>query len=239
MSEWNPKDPNAESVRYDLSEWSINGRADVAAALAGAAIAHSWDDDELMIPEEFEERVDVILDEIEAASSNDDLVPTLADGERLTEYELDEWSSIERDELSEMLTEFNIAYRWEGDVLLVPTTAEDEVDKFLDDLETGGVVIVDVDSTPPASTETLRTLFNVAQRLQRNPLDRDGKTLLTVLLEDIESHSAPRGVPASVWRQAIDVANQIAAAIADGNQPDEATAIDLAGRLHAVLRPHV
>lgn len=239
MSEWNARDPDAESVRYDLSEWSINQRADVAAALADATIAHSWDGDELVVPPEVEKRVDSILDEIETSTSSNGSVRSLTADEQLTEYELDEWSTSERDELSEMLTEFNVSYRWEGDVLLVPTTSEDEVDECLDSLEKGGVVVVDDDSAPQASTETLRTLFNVAQRLQRNPLDADGLTMLTILLEDIESHRAPRGVPASVWRQATDIADQIAAALADGNQPDEITAIDLAGRLHAVLRPHV
>ena len=239
MSEWNSRDPDAESVRYDLSEWSINQRADVAAALADATIAHSWDGDELVVPPGDEKRVDSILDEIETSTSSNGSVRSLTADEQLTEYELDEWSTSERDELSEMLTEFNVSYRWEGDVLLVPTTSEDEVDECLDSLEKGGVVVVDDDSAPQASTETLRTLFNVAQRLQRNPLDADGLTMLTILLEDIESHRAPRDVPASVWRQATDIADQIAAALADGNQPDEITAIDLAGRLHAVLHPHV
>lgn len=239
MSEWNPRDPDVVSVRYDLSEWSINQRADVAAALAEATISHSWDGDELIIPTDAEERVDAILDEIEMQTATDDSAGTLKTDQQLTEYELDEWNMSERNELSEMLTESNVQYRWEGDVLLVPTTSEDEVDECLDSLERGGVVIVDDDSAPRASTETLRTLFNVAQRLQRNPLDADGRTMLTILLEDIESHRAPRGVPDSVWRQATDIADQIAAALADGNQPDEMTAIDLAGRLHAVLRPHV
>ena len=239
MSEWDSRDPDALSVRYDLSEWSIDQRAEVASTLADATIVHAWDGDELMIPTEAEERVDAILDEIETRATSGDSALTLDSDEELTEYELDDWGASERDELSEMLTEFNIAFRWEGDVLLVPTTSEDEVEPCLDALEKGGVVIVDDDSAPQASTETLRTLFNVAQRLQRNPLDADGITMLTILLEDIESHRAPRGVPASVWRQATDIADQIAAALADGNQPDEMTAIDLAGRLHAVLRPHV
>lgn len=239
MSEWNPRDPDTESVRYDLSEWSINQRAEIAATLADVTISHTWDGDELLVPVDDEDRVDAILDEIEMTNSDSGTSPTLQAGEQLTEYELDEWSPSEREELSQMLNELNVVYRWEGDVLLVPTTSEDEVDECLDSLEKGGVVIVDEDSTPQASTETLRTLFNVAQRLQRNPLDADGLTLLAILLEDIESHRAPRNVPPSVWRQATDIADQLAAALADENQPDELTAIDLAGRLHAVLRPHV
>ncbi len=239
MSEWNPRDPDTESVRYDLSEWSINQRAEIAAMLADATISHTWDGDELLVPVDDEVRVDAFLDEVEAQNSDGGSSPTLNAGEQLTEYELDEWSPTEREELSQMLNEFSVAYRWEGDVLLVPTTSEDEVDECLDSLEKGGVVIVDEASTPQASTETLRTLFNVAQRLQRNPLDADGLTLLAILLEDFESHRAPRNVPPSVWRQATVIADQLAAALADENQPDELTAIDLAGRLHAVLRPHV
>ncbi|MEO5974875.1 MAG: hypothetical protein ABIQ38_06725 [Ilumatobacteraceae bacterium] len=239
MSEWNPRDPDTESVRYDLSEWSINQRADIAAMLADATISHSWDDDELLIPVDDEDRVDAILDEIETPTSGSDSPPTLQGDEQLTEYELDEWSPSEREKLSQMLNEFNVVYRWEGDVLLVPTSSEDEVDECLDSLEKGGVVFVDDESTPQASTETLRTLFNVAQRLQRNPLDADGLTLLAILLEDIESHRSPHDVPPSVWRQATDIADQLAAALADESQPDELTAIDLAGRLHALLRPHV
>lgn len=239
MSEWNPRDPDTESVRYDLSEWTINQRANVASVLADAAVPHTWDGDELIVPVDDEDQVDAILDEIESQSAATDSTQSLDADEQLTEYELDDWSAAERNELSQMLTEFNVAYRWEGDVLLVPTSSEDEVDECLDSLEKGGIIIVDDDSTPQASQETLKTLFNVAQRLQRNPLDADGLTLLSVLLEDIESHRSPQNVPSSVWRQATDIADQLAAALTDDNQPDELTAIDLAGRLHAVLRPHV
>ncbi|MEO8364556.1 MAG: hypothetical protein ABI570_09265 [Ilumatobacteraceae bacterium] len=239
MSEWNPRDPDTESVRYDLSEWTINQRANVASVLADATVSHTWEGDELIVPVDDEERVDAILDEIESQSAATGSTQSLDVDEQLTEYELDDWSAAERSELSQMLTEFNVAYRWEGDVLLVPTSSEDEVDECLDSLEKGGVIIVDDDSTPQASQETLKTLFNVAQRLQRNPLDADGLTLLSVLLEDIESHRSPQNVPSSAWRQATDIADQLAAALTDDNQPDELTAIDLAGRLHAVLRPHV
>ena len=239
MSSLDPNDPDAQTVRYDLADWSINQRADVAAALAEAEIVHAWDADELLVAAEVEDRVDSILDDLEAASSQGKSPSTLGSGERLTEYELDEWSDIERTELSEMLTELDIAFRWEGEVLLVSTSDEDEVDECLDALESGGVVTIDGEAPPQARHETLQTLSKVAQRLQRNPLDADGLTLLSVLLEDFESHSAPRGVPDSVWRQATGIADQLAAAIADDNQPDEISAIDLAGRLHAVLRPHV
>lgn len=239
MSDIDPDNQYSQIVRYDLSDWSINQRADVAEALAEAEIVHSWDADELLVAPDVEGRVDTILDDLEAASLQGKSPATLGNGERLTEYELDEWSDVERDELSAMLAELDIAFRWESDVLLVSTADEDEVDECLDALESGGVVTLDSKVLPQASNETLQTLAEVAQRLQRNPLDADGLNLLSVLLEDFESHSAPRGVPDSVWRQATGIADQLAAAIADDNQPDEINAIDLAGRLSAVLRPHI
>ena len=103
MSDWNPKDPEALTTRYDLSDWSVDDRADVAAALADAEIAHSWDGSELLVAQDTEQVVDAILDEIE------DELDNLEDGDddsgedNITEYELDEWSEGERKQLCDML----------------------------------------------------------------------------------------------------------------------------------------
>ena len=43
----------------------------------------------------------------------------------------------------------------------------------------------------------------------------------------------------SVWRQVKDLANQIEDALVGSAQPDESTAMDLAGRLFAILRSNV
>ena len=49
MSEWNPKDAQALSTRYDLTDWSVDERADVVGALAQAEVPHAWDGDELVV----------------------------------------------------------------------------------------------------------------------------------------------------------------------------------------------
>ena len=48
--------PTPTRVYYDLGDWSFDQQAELAAALADAEIPHAWDDNELMVPEEFEER---------------------------------------------------------------------------------------------------------------------------------------------------------------------------------------
>lgn len=144
MSEWNPKDPEALTTRYDLSDWSVDDRADVAAALADAEVAHSWDGPELLVAQATEQVVDAILDEIE------DELDNLGDGDdddsaedNITEYELDEWSEGERKQLCDMLDNLDIGYRWDGTMLLVPIGVEAVVDSCLDSIDSRGVTFVD------------------------------------------------------------------------------------------------
>ena len=143
MSDWNPKDPEALTTRYDLSDWSVDDRADVAAALADAEIAHSWDGSELLVSQDSEQVVDAILDEIE------DELDNLEDGDdehgddNITEYELDEWSEGERKQLCDMLDNLDIGYRWDGTMLLVPIGVEAVVDSCLDSIDSRGVTFVD------------------------------------------------------------------------------------------------
>ena len=144
MSEWNPKDPEALTTRYDLADWSVDDRADVAAALADAEVAHSWDGSELLVAQDTEQVVDAILDDIE------DELDHLEDGDdddsgedNITEYELDEWSEGERKQLCDMLDNLDIGYRWDGTMLLVPIGVEAVVDSCLDSIDSRGVTFVD------------------------------------------------------------------------------------------------
>jgi hypothetical protein len=145
MSDWNPKDPEALTTRYDLADWSVDDRADVAAALADAEIAHSWNGSELLVSQDSEESVDAILDEIEDELDNrDESEDDDNEGEdNITEYELDEWSEAERKQLCDMLDNLDIGYRWDGTMLLVPIGVEAIVDSCLDSIDSRGVTFVD------------------------------------------------------------------------------------------------
>ena len=54
-------DPDATRVYYDLSKWTFDQQAELAAAMADAEIPHSWDDTELMVPEESEQVADLVI----------------------------------------------------------------------------------------------------------------------------------------------------------------------------------
>ena len=122
----------------------VDDRADVAAALADAEIAHSWDGSELLVSQDTEQVVDAILDEIEDELDNlDDGDDDDSGEDNITEYELDEWSEGERKQLCDMLDNLDIGYRWDGTMLLVPIGVEAVVDSCLDSIDSRGVTFVD------------------------------------------------------------------------------------------------
>ena len=115
----------------------MDERADVVVALAQAEVPHAWDGDELVVPQEQEEVVEDILDELEEQMDANDDEETADDN--ITEYELDEWTESERKQLCDMLDNLDIGYRWDGTVLLVPVGVETVVDSCLDSIDSRGV----------------------------------------------------------------------------------------------------
>lgn len=145
VGEWNPKDPDAVTVRYDLSEWSVDERADVTEAFADADIAHAWDGHELLVSAEDESRADAVLDELEDSFDQDDDVDGDDAGSGLTEYDLQDLSDADRSRLTEMLDTLDIGYRWESDVMVVQEAHEDVVESCLRTIDGRDVEIVEED----------------------------------------------------------------------------------------------
>ena len=65
MTDWNPDDPDATRVHYDLSGWTIDQQAELASELAEAEVPHTWDGTDLIVPEEAEQATDVIIEAVE------------------------------------------------------------------------------------------------------------------------------------------------------------------------------
>ena len=128
MSDWNPRDPEAATTRFDLTEWSVDERADVVAKLAADDIQHGWDGDELLVSQSDEEVVEDILDELE------DLFDNEAESET-AEFDLDDWSDEERSKLCGMLDNLDIGYRLEDGVLIAPIGAEQVIESCIDSIE--------------------------------------------------------------------------------------------------------
>lgn len=147
MTDWNPLDPDFENVFYDLSAWSTDHQAEMTATLAQADIPHAWVESELVVPAEYEDRLDVLFDRLEKELGIGSLAVTggVDDEDDVTEYELDEYTVAERRDFTEMLITAKVTHRWQETTLIVPTAAEEIVDGLLDELDGGSVMFDDSD----------------------------------------------------------------------------------------------
>ncbi len=165
----------------------------------------------------------------------------------ITEWELDEWTPDARAELTTALIESGIVHKWEQTVLLTASAVENEVEEILDEIENNNEASDEIDDSDDddgddadaADAKVLGQLSAIAQRISRNPSDTNSIRSLERLLEEIEGANAPGEISDSMWRQIKELANQIEEALIGSAQPDESTAMDLAGRLFAILRSNV
>jgi hypothetical protein len=249
--EWNPNDPDATRVHYDLAGWSFEQMAELAAALADAEIPHAWDGNELMVPETAEAATDDVVAQVEvrlgmgvdteAEAVQREPIP-LADDAASTEYDLAEWEQSERELVTSHLVARSLPFRWEEDVLLVGTDDEDLVDAILDDVENDeGVELPDDDGADADQLpfETLTTFFLAGDRLQRNPLDADGLEQLLSATDVADPDRPPYGVDKRLWLRTCELADDLAAALVDGDEPDIVETQAVAAELHDLLRPYV
>ena len=139
MLDWNPNDPDTVKVHYDVSVWSLDQRAELAEALADAEIAHVWEGDEVVVPEELESEVDELFARLEQLLGP--FAVTLATDEPGVQYELDEWPPADRQALTQALVEGEVPHRWEGMTVVVAADAETTVDELLDAIEQGTLVL--------------------------------------------------------------------------------------------------
>lgn len=246
--EWNPNDPEVTRVHYDLATWTFEQMAELAATLADAEIPHAWDGNELMVPESAEELTDDIVAQVEVRmgiASRDDEVERapvqLAEDADATEYDLAEWDDEERDLVTTHLIARGLPFRWEDEVLLVSTDDEDLVDSILDEVENDDGIELDDDGGDDDRLpfETLTTFFLAGDRLQRNPLDADGLEQLLEAIDVADPDRPPYGVDKRLWVRTCTLADDLAAALVDGDEPDVIETQAVAAQLHDLLRPYV
>jgi hypothetical protein len=251
--DWNPNDPDATRVHYDLANWSFEQMAELAAALADAEVPHAWDGSELIVPESAEEATDDIVAQVEMRLGipgvNEEVAPRepvlLADDAASTEYDLAEWEQSERDLITSHLVARGLPFRWEEDVLLVGTDDEELVDSILDEVENDeGIELPDETDEERAEAdqlpfETLTTFFLAGDRLQRNPLDADGLEQLLSATDVADPEHPPYGVDKRLWLRMCELADELAAALVDGDEPDVVETQAVAAELHDLLRPYV
>jgi hypothetical protein len=257
MTEWNPSDPDAAKVFYDLTSWDFDQQAELASALADAEIPHTWEGIELVVPADAEEATDVVFAELEqrlgiAGAADDGSDDTdgndatsataheFVEGAPVTDYDLTEWADLERSLVVESLDAAGIAHRFADGVLSVPTSAESSVDDILDDVESGEMIPV-INDGPEGDVlpfESLNSFFLAGERLRKNPRDADGLERLLEALKIADPNRPPRGVELRVWRRCCQLAEELADALADAPDDSELEeAAPVAEALHDLLRP--
>jgi hypothetical protein len=264
VTEWNANDPEAARVFYDLAEWDFDQQAELAAALAESEIPHGWEGTEMVVPEDFEEATDAVFADVEqrlgivGKGTGDAGVPAddepvevreIDDDETLTEYDLGEWDELERNLVADSLGGSNIPFRWDGTILLVPTTDEEAVDHILDDVESGNVipVINDGPGGDELPFESLNSFFLAGERLRKDSRDADGLERLLDALKVANPDRPPRGVELRLWRRTCELAEELADTLVAerdrdtvelddaGDEVDHAAKV--ASDLHDLLRP--
>ncbi len=245
MADWNPTDPDAVNVHYDLSAWTFDQQAELAAAMADHEVPHAWDGSELVVPESREDEADELIDEVERRLGIEDAsvalggpapeAQDLADGVDATEYDLGEWPAADTAALEHALADAGIPFRWEERVLLVATDDEPVVDALLDEIEHGDYADVQGEGD---TSEVLTELFLAAERLRSDPLDAAGLEHLR-RVGDLDPERPPFGVTPRLWQQACTRADALLDALVGDDEPDGDATMEAAARLHDLLRDTV
>ena len=233
LDDWDPNDPDAVKVHYDVTAWNLEQRAELSAALADEDIVHVWADDELVVPEEVEELTDALFARLE-----EELGPFpvfLVEEEPAVEYGLDEWPDDDRATLTAALVDAGIAHRWEGATVYAAADAEAAVDELLDGIEAGTLVAGDA-AAPPA--DALPRLFAAADRLAKDPDDRVGREDLAVLAASSDAAHPPYGLAKNVWRGVVEASARLAE-VSDAAEPVPSDVIGAAQHLRSLVRPYV
>lgn len=238
MFDWNPNDPDTVKVHYDVSTWTIDQRAELAAALADDEIPHVWDDDELVVPEEAETQADELFSKLEEVLGPF-AIPLGADEESV-EFGLDEWPATDRDTLTAALVEGGIPHRWDASTVFVPADAEPVVDELLDSIESGTLVVSGGGGSGEAGPpdHALSTLFSASDRLAKDPDDQVGLTDLADLVDQIDLGHPPYGVPAGVWSKVIDSSGRLLD-LCESAAPSPSDVIGAAQELRSLVRQYV
>lgn len=231
---WDLDDPDLVKVHYDVSGWSFDQRAELAEAFAEAEFPHTWDGDELVVPEAIEAAADALFEDLERRIGP--FAVALPADAPATEFGLDEWPASDLEILRSALIDSEIPHRWQGATIHVATDAEDEVDDLLDAIERGDVASFDDEDGAPDGA--LGRLYTIGDRLAREPADGSARFELFELFPQLEPRRPPFGVAIGSWSRIVEAAGALVEDFGqDSHDPSEV--IGHAQDLRSITRPFV
>lgn len=231
--DFDPNDPDQTKVHYNLTGWSFDQRAELSEMLAEVGVPHTWEGEELVVPEEIEGPVDALFDELEAEIGP--FPVPLLEGDASTEFGLDEWPFGDIETLKESLVDAEIPHTWEGRKLLVAHDAENVVDDLLDAIEAGEVASLDEEAEAPDGA--LHDLYVAADRLARDATHSAGRSTVLELTPQLSPNSPPFGLAVRAWATIVGHAQALVDQFEEGADAEHVTAA--ADALRSVCRPYV
>ncbi len=243
----------ADQMAYELDEWTGDARVVLDGMLNRESIPHVWEIGTLVVRSQDEERVDELVDEVESSE-----IPTLDPDADQVVYEISGWTEDQLTDLEAALLAEGIPHGIDesGD-LVVLEADEDRVEPILDRIDMEDVLTADAVQAdgegsaeePPASStdeddglaaqEVMSALFINADRLMKDPDDRDDVARFSTAADQADALSLPYGFSPAVWD---DVKAKVAALrslLGDEYEADADDVIEAARVLRQTLRQYV
>jgi hypothetical protein len=225
--------PERGELEYDLDDWSHQGRTLLDRVLSASEIDHAWQGGVLMVRTRDEERVDLLVDEVQTTT-----LPTLDPAAERVIYEVAEWPDAAKYRLGDLLDGEGVAWEWDtmGD-LVVAAHDEEQVDAVVDRIEVGEAAdIIDDGRSAP---DLLGDLFVAADRLRRNPRDPQAVTAAVEGARVLSRIGLPYGYEQAYWDRVVAGGAALASLLADATHEDDDAVIDASEAYRGLLKDHV
>ncbi|HVW31499.1 MAG TPA: hypothetical protein VHL53_03070 [Acidimicrobiia bacterium] len=173
------------------------------------------------------------------------LAPAENDDDQIA-YDLIEWPPGDRTIATADLVELGIPYRWEeGVVLVVPASAEEQVDALLDEIDENAEAEPGDDAFPAAddgdggeeAVAAMGDLFVAADDLEHAEFDEQKVVEFMEATAAVGQLSAPYGIEAQVWARIQKESTAIVDALEKGGDDDAIVEATVA--LRNLLRQYV
>lgn len=219
-------------LAYDLHTWALESRVMTESLLMSEEMAHAWEGTTLVVRTPDKVDVEGLLEEV-AATERDGLD---AEADRVA-YEIAEWPVEYQTMFTAALNDNSIPFQFDslGD-LVVYEIDDPRVEKILEDLdipdfdddgeEVDGIKVHDI----------LTQVFVAAERLKNNARDANGVLGMARAAEEAIQLGLPFGFDANGWRKFVTEADEMKSLLESDRSDDEEIS-ELAGRIHARLRP--
>ncbi len=229
-------DRSTGRVSFALDDWASETRMMIGQLLAGEGIPFLWEAGTLVVTTESRVQAEELIAQADAVSR----AVFDTDVETAT-YELDDWSDVQVNRLSEALVSQRIPFEFdmEGN-LVIADTDEERVEGIFDglDLDWGDDAEADSDSEDIDIQAVLSDLFVAVDRLRRSATDHEGVLGLLAAAGPIEGTAIPFGFDPSVWAEIVGQTRRLRSALEEDSMTDEQIEM-AAGEMRAFLHEFV